>query len=208
MRLISKNDNISWTEFLMNKYQKNINWQNLSYNPNAEISIEYLENNLDKLDMHGVSRNKKITWSDELISKYENELNFSNYGLSWNDTLPWNKELIDKYRNKWSWSGISSNYGIPWTEEMLDYFSDELIWGRNDNINQGSADASHRRNGFCLSNNSSLPWSLEFIDKYKDRFREHSSNKGIWEKVLKPILTDEKVLKIIKEERKRTPNKA
>ena len=202
---LSNNSKILWTESLLDKYRKRIDWQKLSYNPNVEISIEYLEKNLDKLNIYGVSRNKKIRWSDELISKYETDLNFSNYGLSWNDTLPWDKELINKHKNKWSWSGISSNYGIPWTEKMLDFFSEELIWGRNDNINN-SADASHRSNGFCLSNNPNLPWSLEFINKYEDRFREHSENRGIWEKVLEPILMDEKVKEIIKEEKKRTPN--
>ena len=203
---LSNNSKILWTESLLNKYQERIDWQKLSYNPSVEVSIGYLENNLDKFHIYGVSRNKKIEWNDELISKYEDDFNFGNYGLSWNDALPWSKELINKYRTKWSWSGISSNYGIPWTEKMLDCFSDELIWGRNDKIKEGSADAGHRRNGFCLSNNPNLPWSLKFIDKYKDRFREHSSNTGIWKKVLKPILTDEKVKEIIKEEKKRTPN--
>lgn len=198
---LSKNSNISWTEPLIDKYQKSLNWQNLSYHPNADFSIKYLESNLDKFDIYGLSRNRKIGWNDELISKYENDLNFSNYGLSWNNTLSWSKELLDKYRSKWSWSGISSNYGIPWTEQLIDYFSEELIWGRNDNIEQDSADASHRSNGFCLSNNPKLPWSLEFIEKYKNRFRAAPTNTGIWEKVLKPILTEEKVSAVIRGEK-------
>lgn len=193
---LSDNSNILWTETLLDKYKKRLDWCKLSYNPNVEISINYLENNLDRFNIYGVSRNKKIEWSEELISKYENNLNFSSYGLSWNSTLPWSKALINKYRTRWSWSGISSNRGIPWTEKMLDFFSEELIWGRNDNID--STDASHRNNGFCLSGNPNLPWSLELIDKYENRYVPILSNLGIWEKVLKPILSDKTVLQIIK----------
>ena len=64
------------------------------------------------------------------------------------------------------------------------------------------ADVSHRRNGFCLSNNPNLPWSLEFIDKHEDRLDTMTSNEGIWKKVLEPILDDQKVSDIIKEAKK------
>lgn len=70
--------------------------------------------------------------------------------------------------------------------------------GKNDKI-KSKTDVGHRRNGFCLSNNPNLPWSLEFIQKHENRLnRLLYANRGIWEKVLKPILTEEKVKEIIK----------
>ena len=85
--------------------------------------------------------------------------------------------------------------------EILDLFYDELVWGKNDNIEEGSADDGHRSNGFCLSNNSSLPWSLDLIKKYENKWNYSlASNKGVWEKALEPILTDEMVKDIIRKE--------
>lgn len=198
-RYLSQNSKINWTLDLIEKYQDKLDWRRLSYNPNAGFTIIYAETNRDRIDFHGLSRNKRIEWSDYFISKYEGDLNFGNYGLSWNISLPWNKALIEKYKNRWSWSGISSNRGVVWTEEIIDSFSKQLIWGRNDNIEEGSADFGHRRNGFCLSNNPKLPWSMELIDKYKDRLGSIATNPGIWNRVVKPILTnEERVRDIIK----------
>lgn len=195
--VLSQNHAINWTKTLIEKHENRLNCNRLSYNSNVNFTIEFVEKNIDKIDFGGLSRNKKINWSKEFIDKYEDRFIFGNYGLSWNFVLPWNEELIERYKNKWSWSGISANRGITWNLGLLDSFYDNLIWGK-DNLDGDSADEGHRRNGFCLSNNPSLPWSINLIKKYENRWDSLASNRGVWEKVLEPIMTEMRIQEIIK----------
>ena len=192
---LSQNSKIDWTLDLLERYDQKLDWYKISHNPHVKFSIDYIKKNKSKINFNGLSRNTKIEWSNKFIEEHEKELLFGNYGLSWNTSLPWSISFINRYINKWSWSGISSNKGIKWDESTLNTFTDQLIWGKDIELN--NIDEGHRRNGFNLSNNPSLPWTIELLNLYIEKWGSLYSNYGLFSKVIEDKMNEEEIIQII-----------
>ena len=181
---LSSNFGLPWKLELIERYKDKWDWYELGRNSGLPWTIILIEKYEDKWDWKSLSRNR-FQWTIELIEKYEDKWDWKQFGLSSKSGLPWTLELIEKYENKWAWKqfGLSGNSCLPWTLELIEEYEDKWDW--------------------CgLSENSGLPWSLELIDKYDDRWWANKilqENKGVYEKIFKPLLNDEFIEEIMKE---------
>ena len=187
---LCSNPSVPWTTKLIKKYQKSlfrpygVDWKELSRNPNLPWQEENLLGQFkEKWHWELLSVNNGVGFTEEQIEKYKDLLtwdsgNESNQNIASNINLPWNVEFIKKYEHKWHWWSLSRNPGVNWTEEMIGIFSKKIIWK-------------------SMANNINLPWSMDFILKNEDALFQSWTisntdfDQRIWEKVFKPLITDE-----------------
>nr|MDO8112760.1 hypothetical protein [Candidatus Sigynarchaeota archaeon] len=134
-------------------------------------------------------KNEAMEWTKEFIAKYAEKWDWRE--MSGNTSIPFTEALIKKYEKKWTWqstgrdewrlSGLSGNPSLPWSEKLIDAFMTK--WAAR-----------------TITQNTGLPWSIEFIKKYKDKLRlpmnELHTNKGIWDKAIKPLVDNEVIEKL------------
>jgi tetratricopeptide (TPR) repeat protein len=136
---ISNNNNVSWSENIINEYSDNLDWVLLSKNPGIPWdNIQLIDKLKNKLVWEDVCRYNKLTekfiiYFENIIFYHQNkEGDRSNLAhlLSSNPNVEWNLHLLKKYEDFWKWDqfGICENKGILWTIEMLDYFTDRIGW--------------------------------------------------------------------------------
>lgn len=184
------NPAVPWSVRLIEKYSElvlefcEVHWKELSRNPNLPWQEEgLLERYKDKWDWNLLSINNGIGFTVEQIKKYMDLLTWdsgpsSNQNIASNENLPWSVEFIANYRSQWQWWSLCRNPSIHWTEDMLIAFDAEIEWK-------------------SLSDSISLPWSLSFVIMYQDKlfnnwlFTPNELDQIIWDKVFKPLITDE-----------------
>jgi hypothetical protein len=146
-RQLSLNENIEWSEELIEKFENLWDWECLSTNNSIPWNIDLIEKYKEK-------------WSwDEQIKYYRGDSDDKQYyqpgnlwhGLSENYSIPWSEELIDKYLDKWDWVRLSANQNLPWSVSFILKYKSK--WDR---IN--------------LSENLSVISSLEIIESCSELF--------------------------------------
>lgn len=133
---ISKNENIIWTEAVINRYSDRLDFGawGLPMNKSMFFNENIIEKYYDKWDWMILTDNPNIPWSLNLIEKYKEEWAWESYefagniGLSSNRYLPWSEELIDKYKDKWFWGELSSNPSLPWSLNLIRKYEDLWTW--------------------------------------------------------------------------------
>ncbi len=159
-----------------------ITWDNLSANDGLPWSMDLFKRYEKYWYIKRLCKLRKFPWTAEFIDKYADKWDWPE--MSGNPALPFTEALIKKYENKWVWSsgsaqwtGMSGNPSLPWSSEKFidDYLS--------------------KWNSRTITQNPGLPWSLDFIKRYRAKLRFSMSdmytNKAIWDKAFKPIVTDE-----------------
>ncbi len=133
---ISKNENITWTEAVINRYSDRLDFGawGLPMNKSMFFNENIIEKYYDKWDWMILTDNPNIPWSLNLIEKFKEEWSWESYefagniGLSSNRYLPWSEELIDKYKDKWFWGELSSNPSLPWSLNLIRKYEDLWTW--------------------------------------------------------------------------------
>lgn len=95
---------IKITQTTLGEYNSLDGWIDLSLN--ESLSIEMVEQNLDKVDWYNLSFNPILTQT--FIEKYSNQLNWTN--LSFNSCL--SEDMIEKYKDKLDWYCINKNKSL------------------------------------------------------------------------------------------------
>jgi hypothetical protein len=142
---------ILWTEDLIKRFEKKIDWYLLSRNPNIIWSEELIEKHLNKWDWGGLCENTSFPWTRSLIYKYYNfvEKKFNWTIENWDDL---GHEGIPKRFLNESWWLISYNKSIMWETKFIEEFKEIL------NIKN------------VLSKRNDLPWSETYIEQFKDKW--------------------------------------
>jgi hypothetical protein len=174
---------------------KFINFQKLSSNENIEWSDELIQKYLEQWNWVSLSSNESLPFSINFISLYKPLWNWGS--LSENKSVPWSSEMLELFCDNWNWKKISNNRDINWTWELIDKYQDFLDWdGKNENIfyldnfsfkekrpwSVELINKYHSKwNWDSLSQNSFLPWSKFFIKTFKANWNWGwlSSNKSI-----------------------------
>ncbi len=164
-------------------------WDKLSVNEGLPWSEAFYNKYKDCIYLNRMSKLRNFPWTEKFIAKYAEKFDWMD--MSGNPALPFTEALIKKYEKKWIWkqtgrdewylTGLSGNPALPWSEKLIDAF-----------ITNWSART--------ITQNPALPWSIEFIKKYKDKLRlfmnDLHTNKGIWDKAIKPLVDDEVIHKL------------
>ena len=164
-------------------------WDKLSVNEGLPWSEAFYNKYKDCIYLNRMSRLRKFPWTEAFIAKYAEKLDW--WEISGNTAIPWTEAIIKKYEKKWTWqstgrdewrlSGLSGNPSLPWSEKFIDAWLAK--WAPR-----------------TITQNTGLPWSIEFLNKYKDKLRlamtELHTNKGFWDKALKPLVNDEVIEKL------------
>jgi len=80
-----------WSKNIIEIYEKYIDWNSLSGNPNIVIDNEFLVKYADKLNWDSLINNEAFYWNTDMIELYKNYINYDNVFESWN--APWNKRF-------------------------------------------------------------------------------------------------------------------
>ena len=191
---ISRNENLSWSLELIERFEDKWNWYSLSNNLSIKWTKKIIDRFEDKLifdyyidddwglstneeygySSSGMSSNKNVIWTEELIENYDERLNWRK--LSRNENLPWSIEFFQKHINKWDWDLISANTNLPWSSELIEEYEDKWDY-------------------FSLSRNPRIPWTIKLIHKHTLKIKYAYYN--LW-KTLKPYVDDEMVINLLK----------
>lgn len=68
-----------WFDGILDQYDKQINWTNLSWNRHIPWTPDLLERYEDKIDWDDMGNNISIPWTIELVRKYEDRIDFSKF---------------------------------------------------------------------------------------------------------------------------------
>ena len=94
--------NFKWTEALLEKYQNDVNWDEISENTNIQWTIPMLQ-----------KFSNRINWSK--FSEYANE-----------DTLT--PMVIEIFKDRWDWHELSHNHDLKLTDDFLMKYAESLDW--------------------------------------------------------------------------------
>jgi len=117
-------ESFAWSETLMIKYTREINWEKLSSNQNVlwKTSILVLfDRRLNWNTLSGLS--VEYLFSQANLEKFEMYWNWSE--LSGNDSIEFSFELIDRFVDRWDWEKLIDNRSLDnmLNEEFLNKYS-------------------------------------------------------------------------------------
>jgi hypothetical protein len=180
---LSVNENITWSEEVLDHFSQQWDWKGLSYNSGITFSPLLLEKYRNRWDFDLMYLNPQLICNESLpllqnyapinyefisankedfsldfLEKYKDQLYWNE--LSANEFLPWSEELLKRYSNRWSYLEMSGNTKIPWSSELLEAQINEWNWDGKKCNEKGM--------NLCLSDNQGLSWSFELVEKYKN----------------------------------------
>ncbi|NMC04077.1 MAG: hypothetical protein GYA24_02635 [Candidatus Lokiarchaeota archaeon] len=184
---LTEAEGMAWSEKDLDEFKNHdyapMAWDKLSANEGLPWSMALYNKYKDFFYLNRMSKLRKFPWTEDFIAKHAEKWDWME--MSSNTSLPFSEAFIKKFEKKWMWAssgrdewrltGLSGNPALPWSEKLIDAFITK--WAAR-----------------TITQNPGLPWSIEFINKYKDKLRlfmnELHTNKGIWEKAIKPLVND------------------
>ena len=170
---LSQNPKLPWTTDFICKYEDKWDWSLLSYYASLLTPYETIGNFYNKWDWTSLSENENIHWTDEVIDTYKEK--WDRTSLSANLKLPWSYNLLDKYKEKWSWDSLYSNEGIPWNDQLIGSFKDKLnnMLTESDDDYYDLTDKQLEKYSISgelggFSDTDEVLWTEEVIEKYKE----------------------------------------
>ncbi|OJU85580.1 MAG: hypothetical protein BGN93_01895, partial [Acinetobacter sp. 39-4] len=155
------NKSIPWSLKLIEKYEKNWDWEKLSENEHLPWTLELIEKYEDKWNFRYLSINNNLPWSIDLIEKYQDKWS---WGALTECNLPWSIELLDKFKERWNWMSdiywdidtyyyfpLIKNKNIPWSIELIEIAQDYIDWD-------------------LISSSPVIHWSAELIERFKEKW--------------------------------------
>lgn len=172
---LSSNENVCWTEIMIDKYCKYLNFNKLSINTKLEWNEELINKYYLKWDWSKLSANIGINWTKSMIDRFSSHIDFLK--ISSNNSVNWNIELISKYRDNFCWKSLSNNKGLPWSFELLEMFSEYWIWQPiscdytlyDKYYNRGFYNKTVNLHHASLSTNEGISWTIEMVDKWHNK---------------------------------------
>lgn len=91
-----------WAEQLLEKYQNEVDWEE-------------------------VSSNDTMIWTISILEKFQNRLDWDILSRSSNEGIL-TAELFERFKNRWNWNLLSRNSSIQLNYELIDRFIDCWNW--------------------------------------------------------------------------------
>lgn len=91
---------IAWTEDLLEKYKKNLDWE-------------------------AVSGNGNILWTVSMLEKFRNLIDWKEMSSTYQDSLLC-PEVVEKFADYWDWTELSGNNYLP--IETVEKMADRIVW--------------------------------------------------------------------------------
>lgn len=200
-----------------------MNWESISRH--YPLSSAQLKRYSDKIDWDEAAFNPMIDWTESLIKKYNSKTSQFFNNLSSNAGLNWSANLVKAFEEKWDLTkdGLLNNEGLPWDDDdEYDSFRriGDDMWYPMDAAHDIMAKREWERRSInryfewthdylrenadeldwaLLSANPALPFTLELLSGFAERWTwdELASNHGLYDKVLRPWLSDNVVHELL-----------
>jgi hypothetical protein len=173
--------------------KKELNSYQFSNAIHDKWSINYIEENINRIDWRGLCMNKSVPWGFDLINKFSEQIEWNN--LINNPSVVWTPKLFNKFHTKGQFHtdlyrdsfGIDTFINHELFELLIPTFERVPTWdglSSNQNLKWNKRfieKYKHKWNWKLLSYNPSIKWTKELIDKYKQHidFFQLSGNKSI-----------------------------
>ena len=96
-------------------------WKNLS--KSFEWNETLLEKHQKQVDWEEISSNNNIRWTIPMIRKFVNRLDWTKFS-SEAEVEVLTPEVIEAFKHKWDWHELSGNPNVPFTDELLEKYAD------------------------------------------------------------------------------------
>lgn len=107
----SLSSDYEWTEELLEKYEDEVDWNEISNNINIPWTKKMLEKFKDKIDWEIFTihsrYNADILHTEEMLTHFQDYWNWNELSFAISDV-----NLIDKFVDRWNWSGIVNNSNL------------------------------------------------------------------------------------------------
>jgi len=107
-------------------FEDQLNFNSLSYNEDVVWTQKLIETFKDRWNWDGLSSNSSLPWSEELIAKYQDK--WDPYQLCSNESIKWDIELVKQFEEIIDWNGICSNRNKQWSIDFIKRFEKEIDW--------------------------------------------------------------------------------
>ena len=101
-------------------------WSAISENENIFFSESLIDRYIEKWDWSVLSANKKLPFSESFINRFKDKWDWNK--LSNNSALPLSEMFIKKYVDNWNWNQLSQNENFPITPRILKIFKNKINW--------------------------------------------------------------------------------
>lgn len=186
---ISGNEEINFSEELIDKFASFWNWDYLSGNR----AIDWTEESIDKYkSMFNFERYREgndelwlnIKYTRSLDKESDNQtisehieaekIDSTNPNINESEQVDQKRfitelkgkgifELIESNKEHLDWEGTSLDRSIPWSIELIERYKDKWEWGHEETDKDGRTTIT-----FGLTSNPKLPWSADLIRKFQD----------------------------------------
>lgn len=94
----------NWSETLLEKYQNQVDWNE-------------------------VSSNGRIQWTIPMLKKFANKINWERLSEDIEDDVL-TPEMMEVFKDKWYWHELSLNWNLNFSIELLEKYADRLDWDK------------------------------------------------------------------------------
>ena len=129
-------------------FPKKISWSSIK---EKEFSLDFIENNLEKVDWSNICTNQKLP--EEFITKYANRVDWSN--IAYHQTL--SEEFMDYYKEKLNWNYLCQKQEM--SEEFMREHADVLSWS-------SASQYQPMSEKFMVEFSNKVNW--DYISQYKE----------------------------------------
>lgn len=99
-KILSKN--FEWSEALLEKYQNEVDWEEISSNSN-------------------------IRWTIPMVHKFAKRLDWKKFSGCVDEFL--NTDTLETFKEQWDWHELSGNSRAKFNVELLEKYADRVDWG-------------------------------------------------------------------------------
>ena len=163
------NSSYKFSDNLLSKYEKVLDWGLVSENPSLVNSIEFIEKYTDKLDWAILSEYINVPINENFIDRFKDKIVWSSNELDnsspfgrfcFNENFNWTLDRVEKYEKYIDWDDFSQNRGYFWSEQIIEKYSDMIRWD-------------------CFLPRFTKPYSEKFIEKYTKKISHPYAQLGI-----------------------------
>ncbi|MFN3199906.1 MAG: hypothetical protein ACE366_16030 [Bradymonadia bacterium] len=203
---LSQNPALPWSlGLVMRRFRR---WfSHLSSNDGLPWSDAFLHTLWDRWDPEQLCAVNTLPWSEGLLERHADVLT-SWQRLSANTGLPWSVEFIERHIDHWHWDQLSSNPALPWSTALILEHADRWQWGRlmqnpavtwSDPLVSALAERAHTVSTSSFRSLSPhLPWSVEWLRDPRLHRVLCEGDAQLHQRLLAPLLNDERVLEIFR----------
>lgn len=159
---LSGNGAIEWNEKLIAKYESRINHDRL-VNGNDEL---WLNIKYSRSKERSSSDSDDLRQQDEAVSNNKISENYKAPSKYPSDPKVYKAQLLEsleQHVDNLDWESASLNKSLPWSEELIEKYKDKWEWGHKEEREDGSIAYV-----MGLTSNPKLPWSIELIRKFQN----------------------------------------